>query len=228
MMISVSSVGKLNLVQPVLDKVRKILDSFIKLDIPDFVFVISIFLIFVLLICALVRIGRLKARIRSQIKAVGTVLGLRIEKITPVEEKKKKEAEEGAHVEEIREVKKVAAIEKGLREEKAPEPFHPEEVLEPPATPKPVQAAPLHLTEEQMSILVTIADESEKSYQEEALFKVYQLAFEKRERPDFNLDVKKLERLELVQPDVSSGYKVWLKITDKGLACIKKNRQKSS
>ncbi len=73
------------------------------------------------------------------------------------------------------------------------------------------------LTSEQFFILSAIGDEPDKTYQEEALYKIYKMAFSDREKEDFDQSVKKLEKMNFIALEKPSGYRLWLKITDKGI-----------
>ncbi len=73
------------------------------------------------------------------------------------------------------------------------------------------------LNGEQIYILSAIGDEPDKTLQEDALFKIYQLAYPDLKKEDFDHQIKKLEKLGFVVLEKPSGYRVWVKITDEGL-----------
>ncbi len=242
--------------EPILDRIKKIFHPLLNIKISDFVFLVLISLILVLLIYLLVSHVRWKQRVRSKVKAIEKSLGIRESKVRPekkVKEVKVRKEKEGVKddkaKEEILEIKRVEERESVEEAEiwKAPELIHPEEVvetveevesMEPVQTREEVQAIqkeegppaveekPGLLTEEQQFLLSSIADEPASTYQEEALFKVYKMSFEKKDRPDFNTDIRRLKNHGFIQSDELSGYKVWLKITDKGLEYIIKQRKK--
>jgi len=148
---------------------------------------------------------------------------VRVEKEVLVEPKVQVEEAEEA-VEEIppeEEVKAEPALEPEpeapLEKEIQAEKEEPEE--EPKKAPKKSakKEKPSKLTSEQYFILSAIADEPDKTYQEEAMYKIFKMAFSDREKEDFDQDVKKLEKLNYIVLEKPSGYRVWLKITDKGL-----------
>ncbi len=125
----------------------------------------------------------------------------------PAEEKPSLEPEPEAPIE-----KEVQVEEKPIEKKKEPEEV-PKKALK-----KPVKKEkPSKLTSEQYFILSAIADEPDKTYQEEALYKIFKMAFSDREKEDYDQDVKKLEKLNYIVLEKPSGYRVWLKITDKGL-----------
>ncbi|MDH5468680.1 MAG: hypothetical protein OEY25_14795, partial [Candidatus Aminicenantes bacterium] len=73
------------------------------------------------------------------------------------------------------------------------------------------------LTSEQIYLLSAVGDEPDKTLQEDALFKIYQMAYPDMKKEDFDLQIKKLEKLGFVELEKPSGYRVWVKITDEGL-----------
>ena len=73
------------------------------------------------------------------------------------------------------------------------------------------------LTSEQIYLLSAVGDEPDKTLQEDALFKIYQMAYPDMKKEDFDHQIKKLEKLGFVQLEKPSGYRVWVKITDEGL-----------
>lgn len=173
--------------------------------------------------------AKARARIEKKIEAEKAV------KVEEVEEefKVEKEAlvEPKVQVEEVQEVVKEIPTEEDIQAEPALEPEleapiekeiqaekeEPEE--EPKKVPKKSakKEKPSKLTSEQYFILSAIADEPDKTYQEDAMHKIFKMAFSDREKEDFDQDVKKLEKLNYIVFEKPSGYKVWLKITDKGL-----------
>ena len=76
----------------------------------------------------------------------------------------------------------------------------------------------------QFFILSAIGDEPDKSIQEDAMFKTYQMAFEDKTKEDFDHAVKKLEERGFIAMEKPSGYRVWIKITDKGLEFYQKSK----
>ncbi len=125
---------------------------------------------------------------------------VRIEKEAPVEKEVQIE-----HTEAVPE--KVKAEEAEVREEK-PE-MHEEKESKKDMTGK------LHT--EQFFILSAIGDEPDKTMQEDLLFKTYQIAFEDKTKEDFDHAVRKLQERGFVLLEKPSGYRIWVKITDKGL-----------
>jgi len=81
----------------------------------------------------------------------------------------------------------------------------------------PKKDAEAKLTSEQTYLLSAIGDEPDKTLQEDALFKIYQLAYPDLKKEDFDHQIKKLEKLGFVKLEKPSGYRVWIKITDEGL-----------
>ncbi len=139
-------------------------------------------------------------------------------RVKPVEEVVKEiPAKEKVEEEPAVEPEPEAPIEKEVKKEepiiKEEEPEEPEKTLKKPAK----KEKPSKLTSEQYFILSAIADEPDKTYQEEAMSKIYKMAYSDREKEDFDQDVKKLEKLNYIVFEKPSGYRVWLKITDKGL-----------
>lgn len=125
---------------------------------------------------------------------------VRIEKEAPVEKEVQIE-----HTEVVPE--KVKAEEAEVREEK-PE-MHEEKESKKDMTGK------LHT--EQFFILSAIGDEPDKTMQEDLLFKTYQIAFEDKTKEDFDHAIRKLQERGFVLLEKPSGYRIWVKITDKGL-----------
>jgi hypothetical protein len=80
------------------------------------------------------------------------------------------------------------------------------------------------LPTEQFFIISAIGDEPDKSIQEDAMFKTYQMAFEEKTREDFDHSIKKLEERGFIKLEKPSGYRVWLKITDEGLEFYQKSK----
>ncbi|UCE22934.1 MAG: hypothetical protein JSV46_12225 [Candidatus Aminicenantes bacterium] len=167
--------------------------------------------------------ARARARVEEEIEA---------EKAMKVEEVEEKViAEREVQIEPEEEAVKEIPVEEEVKAEPAlePEPEAPiekeiqAEKEEPEEEPKkaPKKSAkkekPSKLTSEQYFILSAIADEPDKTYQEEAMYKIFKMAFSDREKEDFDQDVKKLEKLNYIVLEKPSGYRVWLKITDKGL-----------
>jgi len=136
-------------------------------------------------------------------------------------------AEEKVQLEPVVEPVQKAPIEKEIQAEKEKEPDEKIEVSEeeskaaeePKKAPeKPAKKEkPSKLTSEQYFILSAIADEPDKTYQEDAMHKIFKMAYSDREKEDFDQDIKKLEKLNYIVLEKPSGYRVWLKITDKGL-----------
>ncbi len=135
-----------------------------------------------------------------------------VEPEVQVEEAEEAVKEIPAEEEPVLEPEPEAPLEKEIQAEKEPE-------EEPKKTPKKPakKEKPSKLTSEQYFILSAIADEPDKTYQEEAMYKIFKMAFSDREKEDFDQDVKKLEKLNYIVLEKPSGYRVWLKITDKGL-----------
>lgn len=167
--------------------------------------------------------AKARARVEEEIEA---------EKAMKVEEVEEKViAEREVQIEPEEEAVKEIPVEEEVKAEPAlePEPEAPiekeiqAEKEEPEEEPKkaPKKSAkkekPSKLTSEQYFILSAIADEPDKTYQEEAMYKIFKMAFSDREKEDFDQDVKKLEKLNYIVLEKPSGYRVWLKITDKGL-----------
>jgi hypothetical protein len=90
----------------------------------------------------------------------------------------------------------------------------------------PIKDKKTKLTSEQFFILSAIGDEPDKTYQEEALYKIYKMAFSDREKDDFDQAVKKLEKLNFIALEKPSGYRLWLKITDKGIGHYREGDKK--
>lgn len=80
------------------------------------------------------------------------------------------------------------------------------------------------LPTEQFFILSAIGDEPDKSMQEDAMFKTYQMAFEDKTKEDFDHAIKKLEERGFIALEKPSGYRVWIKITDEGLEFYQKSK----
>jgi FtsZ-interacting cell division protein ZipA len=166
--------------------------------------------------------AKARARVKKEIEA---------EKAMMVEEVEEKViAEREVQIETAEEVVKEIPVEEEVKAEPAlePEPEAPSEEeiqaeKEPEEEPKkaPEKPAkkekPSKLTSEQYFILSAIADEPDKTYQEEAMHKIFKMAFSDRTKEDFDQDIKKLEKLNYIVLEKPSGYRVWLKITDKGL-----------
>ena len=166
--------------------------------------------------------AKARARVKKEIEA---------EKAMMVEEVEEKViAEREVQIETAEEVVKEIPVEEEVKAEPAlePEPEAPSEEeiqaeKEPEEDPKkaPEKPAkkekPSKLTSEQYFILSAIADEPDKTYQEEAMHKIFKMAFSDRTKEDFDQDIKKLEKLNYIVLEKPSGYRVWLKITDKGL-----------
>lgn len=70
---------------------------------------------------------------------------------------------------------------------------------------------------EQFFILSAIGDEPDKTMQEDLLFKTYQIAFEDKTKEDFDHAIRKLQERGFILLEKPSGYRIWVKITDKGL-----------
>jgi len=121
-------------------------------------------------------------------------------------------AEEEVKAEPALEPEPEAPSEEEIQAEKEPE-EEPKKAPEKPAK----KEKPSKLTSEQYFILSAIADEPDKTYQEDAMHKIFKMAFSNRAKEDFDQDIKKLEKLNYILLEKPSGYRVWLKITDKGL-----------
>lgn len=80
------------------------------------------------------------------------------------------------------------------------------------------------LPTEQFFILSAIGDEPDKTMQEDAMFKTYQMAFEDKTKEDFDHAIKKLEERGFIALEKPSGYRVWIKITDEGLEFYQESR----
>jgi len=80
------------------------------------------------------------------------------------------------------------------------------------------------LPTEQFFILSAIGDEPDKTMQEDAMFKTYQMAFEDKTKEDFDHAIKKLEECGFIALEKPSGYRVWIKITEEGLEFYQKSR----
>lgn len=76
----------------------------------------------------------------------------------------------------------------------------------------------------QFFILSAIGDEPDKSIQEDAMFKTYQMAFEDKTKEDFDHAIKKLEERGFITLEKPSGYRIWIKITDEGLEFYQKSK----
>jgi len=164
------------------------------------------------------------------------------EAVKEVQAEKEIPAEEEVKGEPALEPEKEAPIEKEIHAEKETpiEKEEPEEKIEvreeekskPEEEPKkaPKKAAqkekPSKLTSEQYFILSAIGDEPDKTYQEDAMHKIFKMAFSDREKEDFDQDIKKLEKLNYIVLEKPSGYRVWLKITDKGLKHYRNTEEK--
>jgi len=164
------------------------------------------------------------------------------EAVKEVQAEKEVPAEEEVKGEPVLEPEKEAPIEKEIHAEKETpiEKEEPEEKIEvskeekskPTEEPKkaPKKAAqkekPSKLTSGQYFILSAIGDEPDKTYQEDAMYKIFKMAFSDREKEDFDQDIKKLEKLNYIVLEKPSGYKVWLKITDKGLKHYRNSERK--
>lgn len=90
----------------------------------------------------------------------------------------------------------------------------------------PKQDAEVKLTSEQTYLLSAIGDEPDKTLQEDALFKIYQLAYPDLKKEDFDHQINKLEKLGFVELEKPSGYRVWVKITDEGLEHYRASAEK--
>jgi len=128
----------------------------------------------------------------------------RVEQAPPV-----KEIQVEKDVEPEKEVEKVEKVK--LEVERRPE--EKKEAVEKP----PKKDAAGKLTSEQIYILSAIGDEPDKTLQEDALFKIYQLAYPDLKKEDFDHQIKKLEKMGFVELEKPSGYRVWVKITNEGL-----------
>lgn len=149
----------------------------------------------------------------AQVKQVAqeAVKEEQVEKEIPPEEEVK--GEPALEPEPKAPIEKEIPAEKETPKEKEPE-EEPKKAPEKPAK----KEKPSKLTSEQYFILSAIADEPDKTYQEDAMYKIFKMAYTEREKEDFDQDVKKLEKLNYIVLEKPSGYRVWLKITDKGLA----------
>jgi len=90
----------------------------------------------------------------------------------------------------------------------------------------PKKDAAAKLTSGQIYILSALGDEPDKTLQEDALFKTYQLAYPDMKEADFDRQIKKLEKLGFIQLERPSGYKVWVKITEEGLGYYRASGEK--
>jgi len=90
----------------------------------------------------------------------------------------------------------------------------------------PKKDAASKLTSGQIYILSALGDEPDKTLQEDALFKTYQLAYPDMKEADFDRQIKKLEKLGFIQLERPSGYKVWVKITEEGLGYYRASGEK--
>jgi F0F1-type ATP synthase membrane subunit b/b'/DNA-binding MarR family transcriptional regulator len=90
----------------------------------------------------------------------------------------------------------------------------------------PKKDAASKLTSGQIYILSALGDEPDKTLQEDALFKTYQLAYPDMKEADFDRQIKKLEKLGFIQLERPSGYKVWVKITEVGLGYYRASGEK--
>jgi hypothetical protein len=165
--------------------------------------------------------GELKAEAEAMARAQKEMEAEKAVKVKEIEEEVKAEKEfriePMVHVEEAQEAVKEIPAEEEVREEPALEP-EPEEESEKDSKKPAKKEKTSKLTTEQYFILSAIADEPDKTYQEEAMYKIFKMAFSDREKEDFDQDVKKLEKLNYIILEKPSGYRIWLKITDKGLA----------
>ena len=130
---------------------------------------------------------------------------VRVEKEAPVEKEVQIE-----HKEVVSE--KVEAEEVAVREEKPEIPAEEES--------KKDMTGKLHT--EQFFILSAIGDEPDKTMQEDLLFKTYQIAFEDKTKEDFDHAIRKLQERGFILLEKPSGYRVWVKITDEGMAHYQK------
>ena len=90
----------------------------------------------------------------------------------------------------------------------------------------PKKDAASKITSGQIYILSALGDEPDKTLQEDALFKTYQLAYPDMKKADFDRQIKKLEKLGFIQLERPSGYKVWVKITEEGLGYYRASGEK--
>ncbi len=142
-----------------------------------------------------------KEPVEPPAKAVEEV---RVEQTPPAKEiRVEKDVEPEKKVEKVEKVE--LEILRGPEEEKA--------VVEKP----PKKEAEAKLNSEQIYLLSAIGDEPDKTLQEDALFKIYQMAYPDLNKEDFDRQIKKLEKLGFVELEKPSGYRVWVKITDEGL-----------
>ncbi len=173
--------------------------------------------------------ARARARVKKEIEAEKAMAVEEIEE--KVRAEKEVLVEPKVKVEEAEEAMKEIPVEEEVKAEPALEPEpeapiekeiqaekEPEEKPEKDTKKSAKKEKPSKLTSEQYFILSAIADEPDKTYQEEAMYKIFKMAFSDREKEDFDQDVKKLEKLNYILLEKPSGYRVWLKITDKGLA----------
>ncbi len=109
-------------------------------------------------------------------------------------------------------------LEKRVLQEQDLEEGEKEEIIPPKEKKKePTKAKEGKLPTEQYFILSAIGDEPDKTMQEDAMFKTFQMAFEEKSKEDFDHAVKKLEERGFVTREKPSGYRVWIKTTDEGL-----------
>jgi len=139
---------------------------------------------------------------------------VRVEKAPPVAE-----VQAEKRVEPDKEVEKVGIEEKKVESK-------PEEELKESVEKLPKKDMTTKFSSEQIYILSAIGDEPDKTLQEDALFKIYQLAFPDMKKEDFDHQIKKLEKLGFIQLERPSGYKVWVKITDQGLELYRASVEK--
>jgi FtsZ-interacting cell division protein ZipA len=175
--------------------------------------------------------AELKAEVKAKVMVEKEMEAEKAAWVEPLEEEvqAEKEApiEPAAQVEKVEESVQEVQAEKEIQAEKEKEPDEKIEVSEEESKPaeepkkapeKPAKKEkPSKLTSEQYFILSAIADEPDKTYQEDAMHKIFKMAFSEREKEDFDQDIKKLEKLNYIVLEKPSGYRVWLKITDKGL-----------
>lgn len=175
--------------------------------------------------------AELKAEVKAKVLVEKEMEAEKAARVEPIEEEvqAEKEApiEPAAQVEKVEEAAQEVRADKEIQAEKEKEPDEKIEVSEEESKPaeepkkapeKPAKKEkPSKLTSEQYFILSAIADEPDKTYQEDAMHKIFKMAFSEREKEDFDQDIKKLEKLNYIVLEKPSGYRVWLKITDKGL-----------
>ena len=175
--------------------------------------------------------AELKAEVKPKVLVEKEMEAEKAAWVEPLEEEvqAEKEApiEPAAQVEKVEEAVQEVRADKEIQAEKEKEPDEKIEVSEeeskPAEEPKKAPEKPAKkekqskLTSEQYFILSAIADEPDKTYQEDAMHKIFKMAFSGREKEDFDQDIKKLEKLNYIVLEKPSGYRVWLKITDKGL-----------